>query len=376
MHTDHLSGPPTPPGLSQMAELFARGGHVREIRPWGTGNVNDTYLVSLEDTEPAHFILQRLNPRVFREPELVLKNLRVVTTHVLRRQAKQPAAGQRRFELPTLLSTRAGRDYALDDQGAYWRALTFIPGTRSPAVVEDPAHAREVGWALGRFHALVGDLPPGDLADTLPGFHVTPGYLRHFDAVLARSQPPASPEAAHALRFIQRRRHLAPLLEAARARGELAVRPIHGDPKVDNVLMDASSPLAVGMVDLDTVKPGLIHYDLGDCLRSGCNPLGEETPDWRQVRFEPELARAILDGYLSVARGFLTHWDIAYLLPAVRLIAFELGLRFFTDYLEGNRYFKVSHAEHNLARALVQFQLTESLEYQADEVHSLIRELT
>ena len=140
---------------------------------------------------------------------------------------------------------------------------------------------------------------------------------------------------------------------------------MHGDPKVNNVMLDTATGQAVGMVDLDTVKPGLVHYDIGDCLRSGCNPRGEETGDWEVVRFEPELCRAMLTGYLSLARDFLTETDYAYLYDAIRLLAFELGLRFFTDYLAGNVYFKARHPEHNLVRALVQFKLTESIESQA-----------
>ncbi|MGB5712258.1 MAG: aminoglycoside phosphotransferase, partial [Waterburya sp.] len=132
---------------------------------------------------------------------------------------------------------------------------------------------------------------------------------------------------------------------------------------------------AVAMIDLDTVKPGLIHYDIGDCLRSGCNLLGEETEDWSQVSFEPELAEAILKGYLKVAQDFLTEDDYQYIYDSIRLLAFELGLRFFTDYLEGNVYFNVSHLEHNLARALVQFKLTESIEKQELIIKQIISNL-
>jgi hypothetical protein len=129
------------------------------------------------------------------------------------------------------------------------------------------------------------------------------------------------------------------------------------------------------MIDLDTVKPGLIHYDVGDCLRSSCNPAGEETERWEAVRFEADLCRAILRGYLPLARSFLTDADHRLLYEAAHLLAFELGLRFFTDYLEGNVYFKVRHPEHNLARALVQFRLAESIESQAASIRSMIAEL-
>ena len=140
---------------------------------------------------------------------------------------------------------------------------------------------------------------------------------------------------------MEARRDVIPVLEDARQQGKLRLRLAHGDPKVDNVMIDDVTGQAVGLIDLDTIKPGLVHYDIGDCLRSGCNPLGEETEDIDAVYFDMDLCRAILQGYLPLVRAFYTTDDYAYLYPAVRLLALEQGLRFFTDYLEGNVYYKV-----------------------------------
>jgi hypothetical protein len=140
-------------------------------------------------------------------------------------------------------------------------------------------------------------------------------------------------------------------------------------------MLDVSTQQAVSMIDLDTVKPGLVHYDIGDCLRSGCNLLGEETEQWEKVCFEPDLCQAILQGYLAQAKDFLTEHDYAYIYDAIRLIAFELGLRFFTDYLAGNLYFKVKHPDHNLMRSLVQFKLVESIEAQASAINAIIKDI-
>ena len=175
--------------------------------------------------------------------------------------------------------------------------------------------------------------------------------------------------------FIAARSGSVSVLEDAKARGELQLRPIHGDPKVNNLMMDSDSGNAIALVDLDTVKPGLIHYDIGDCLRSGCNSLGEETTDVDQVSFNLERCAAILEGYLSAARGFMVDADFRYLFDAIRLIPFELGLRFFSDHLDGNRYFKVHHQRHNLQRARVQFQLCASVEAQEREIRELIEQL-
>jgi len=302
-------------------------------------------------------------------------NLRIVSDHVARRLARAPLSRGRRFELPRVLLTRDGRDHVIDPDGSFWRALSFIEAAETFDTIKDAGHAQEVGSALGTFHNLLSDLAPGQLSDTLPGFHLTPGYLEHYDQVLERRDGRRSPEVNHGLRFVAERRALAPVLEDARAQGRLRPRPIHGDPKVNNVMLDTATGAAVAMVDLDTVKPGLVHYDIGDCLRSGCNPRGEETGDWEAVHFEPELCRAVLQGYLPLARDFLTETDYTYLYDAIRLLAFELGLRFFTDYLAGNVYFKARHPEHNLVRALVQFKLTESIESQAASIGDIIRDL-
>jgi Ser/Thr protein kinase RdoA (MazF antagonist) len=361
--------------LLAIAAHFTPQGQVLDLREYGSGNVNDTFLLTVAAAAAPPFILQRLNLRVFPRPDLVLANLRTVGDHVRRRLERRPLGPGRRFEVPRLLLTRDGQDHVLDPDGSFWRALSFINCAETCDIIKDVGHAREVGYALGLFHTLLSDLPPDALADTLPGFHVTPAYLSHYDEVLAQPGAPPSPEVNYCLRFVEARRALAPVLEQARAQGRLSLRPIHGDPKVNNVMLDPATAQAVGLVDLDTVKPGLVHYDIGDCLRSGCNPLGEETGQWERVYFEPELARAILGGYLSQARDFLTENDYAYLSEAMRLIAFELGLRFFTDYLAGNVYFKARRPEHNLVRALVQFKLTESLESQAAAIGAMIRDL-
>jgi Ser/Thr protein kinase RdoA (MazF antagonist) len=367
-----------------VAQEFLSQGMVLDIREHGNGNVNDTFLVTVGRTHPAspptaavepHFILQRLNTAVFRRPELVMANLGIVTGHLRRRLELQPPGPGRRFETPRVILTRDGRDHVKDAGGSFWRALSFIDRALTFDALKDLNHGREVGYALGLFHRLLADLPARLLSDTLPGFHVTPGYLSHYDEILAAQTAPRSAEVDYCLRSVEARRTLAPLLENAKQQGKLQSRVMHGDPKVNNVMLDTATGLAVALVDLDTVKPGLVHYDIGDCLRSGCNPLGEETEAWQSVRFEPDLARAILSGYLPLARDFLTDHDYAHLFDAIRVLAFELGLRFFTDYLAGNVYFKVRHREHNLARALVQFKLTESIESQSGALRALIRDL-
>jgi Ser/Thr protein kinase RdoA (MazF antagonist) len=357
------------------AAQFTPQGRVLGVRQYGHGNVNDTFLVTTDAPPELHYILQRLNPRVFPCPALVMGNLSTFTAHVRRRLERAPLSPGRRWEVPRVLPAQDGQDHFIDPGGSFWRALSFIDAARTFDTIQNLQHAREVGYALGMFHDLLSDLAPDRLADTLPGFHVTPRYLRHYDEVRAKTHAPKSPEVAYALRFVRARQAWAHVLEEAKAQGRLRLRPIHGDPKVNNVMMDTATGQAVSLIDLDTVKPGLVHYDIGDLIRSGGNPLGEETEQWEMVCFDPELCRAILKGYLSLARNFLSTHDYEYLYDAIRLIAFELGLRFFTDYLAGNVYFKARHRDHNLARALVQFKLTESVESQATAIRATIQDL-
>jgi len=302
-----------------------------------------------------------------------MANMRTLGDHVFERLRRAPEQTARRFEIPRVLRTRDGGDHWIDEDGSFWRAMTFIENSRSFDSVQTADHARETGWALGTFHVLVSDLPPESLFDILEGFHVTPLYLRRFDAVLSRHGTPApgSPMVKACLRHVERGRNSVHVLEKGRERGQLRVRVIHGDPKVNNVMVDDFAGRAVGIVDLDTVKPGLIQYDMGDCLRSCCNPLGEETDRLESVHFDPELCRAILEGYNSAVGPSLSIHDRVFLFDAVRLIAFELGLRFFTDYLEGDVYFKTTHRDHNLMRALVQFRLMESIELQENVIRGI-----
>ncbi len=359
--------------LLAVAEQFKPSGKVTDIHEFGNGNINKTFLVTLDTIGEKHFILQRINTLVFRQPELVMSNIRTFTEHARQRLQRAPLSAGRQWVVPRVLFAHNGHDHWHDADGSSWRALSFIDASQSFDTIKDIAHAKEVGYALGMFHNLLCDLPPDRLADTLEGFHITPHYLRHYDKVLSKHGASRSAEVNYCLQFVSERSPWAHTLENAREQGRLHPRPIHGDPKVNNIMMDNATGQAVGIVDLDTVKPGLVHYDIGDCIRSGCNPLGEETERWETVYFEPDYCQAILQGYHSMASEFLTDNDYAYLYDSIRLLAFELGLRFFTDYLEGNVYFKARKPEHNLARALVQFKLTESIESQATAIRAIIK---
>lgn len=368
-----ISRPPQTDQLHDVASRFLRAPAEIAVEEFGNGNINKTYRVTPRDGAGEPFLLQRLNTRVFERPHSVMRNIRAVLRHVERRGLDAP--GDRRWEVPHVLLTGDGADHVLTDDGAFWRAQRFIGRSATVDALAGPDQAREVGRALGTFHSLVSDLPVGDLEDTLVGFHVAPRYLARYDEVCRSGAAAESPDERVCSAFVERGRNWVPVLEQAREQGRLRVRPIHGDPKVNNVLFDVASGEAIGMVDLDTVKPGLVQYDIGDCLRSSCNPDGEETELWQEVRFDPVLGRAMLEGYLERARDFFDDADFDLLPESARLIAFELGLRFYTDHLEGDAYFKVARRGQNLARALVQFKLAQSIDGHFDDLRAIVRAL-
>ncbi|MCL5995072.1 MAG: aminoglycoside phosphotransferase family protein [Chloroflexi bacterium] len=367
--------------LIEIAEQFNTNGPVLSVREYGTGNVNDTFLVTLHAVPQTYFIMQRINQRVFHRPELIMVNMRALSEHVRMRLAgeRNGHAVERRWEMPRVFETLGGKSYFVDADNSFWRAMSFIDHSTAFPRIQGAEHAREAGYALGRFQSLISDMDISKLHDTLVGFHITPCYLQHYDEVLGRKRDGRdgadSPEETYCKRFVAQRRKSATVLEDAKGMGKLRLRPMHGDPKIDNIMIDDVTRQAIGIIDLDTVKPGLVHYDIGDCLRSCCNLLGEETTDFGAVRFETDLCREILRGYLTVVGSFFDESDYAYLYDAVRLIAFELGLRFFTDHLEGNVYFKARYKEHNLHRAMVQFKLMESIEASEADIRKIVADL-
>lgn len=351
----------TPPEALACRQFLVPG-TAFSVRPYGNGLINDTFLVEAE-APPQRFILQRINAAVFPQPEQVLHNHLALQRHISSKPASAVA-----LHLPALLNTMDGQAFYRDGQGGIWRALQFIDGT-SLHGIGDTEQARQIGVTLGHFHRLLSDLPATELYDTLPSFHDAPAYARQYrQALLNPGRPPACAVSEYCAEAIAAHEPLLDALESAKRQGILAQRIIHGDPKLDNFLFADDRRTVVGLLDLDTVKPGLVHYDLGDCLRSCCR-------EGEPAHFNVDICTAILRGYLQEACHFMGAADHDYLYTAIQLLPFELGLRFFTDYLNGNRYFKAADPQHNLRRALDQLELLQSIEAQQGQILAALHAL-
>ena len=343
--------------LQHLAQQFSEL-PITAITPLGQGLINDTYLVR---NTGAGFVLQRINNRVFPQPQLIMANLQRLSQHI-----RQLPAATVCLRIPGIIPCLNQQPFYQDDTGQFWRALELIQPAESRQCLSRQTEAAQIGYALAHFHKLCCELPSTQLYDTLPGFHITPTYYRDYQQLL--NQPlsvPVDAEFTQCRQFIENFADKIDSLENAKQSGQLTERVIHGDPKLNNFLFHPDSDQIVSLIDLDTVKPGLIHYDIGDCIRSCCHI--------RQGnRFNLALCRTILQSYLQEAGPFFSAADYAYLYSAIQLIPFELGLRFFSDYLAGNRYFKITDPRENLRKATDLFSLCTDITHLEAELKNML----
>lgn len=317
----------------------------------GAGHINDTFLAEFDGAPSV--VLQRVNRTVFTQAEAVMANIERVDAHLAGRVPEG--------RMPRLLRTKAGRSYWTDEDGGLWRAYTHVPHSATKDVVGRPWDAYQAARAFGTFQYLVSDLPGGPLAETLPGFHDTPRRLAALEAAAKADASGRLATARPELAWALERRAWAGLLEDAALRGEVSTRVAHNDTKINNVLFDVRTNEALCVIDFDTVMPGLMLYDFGDFTRTSVSPAPEDETDLDKVEVRLDVFEALAQGWREGSGGLVTPGERALLPVCGRVISYELGLRFLTDHLEGDRYFKVHRPGHNLERARCQFRLAEEL---------------
>ncbi len=349
-----------------IANQFAMETVAKEIVPLGNGNINDTYLVTCSSKR---YVLQKINTYVFDRPKTLMRNMQKVTEHI----ATHIQNNNYLWKTQHPIYTRDGSCLFENEEEGYWRMISFIEDAESIDTIDSPERAREVGRGLGSFHQMLEGLAPDALAYVLPHFHILPHYLGAYDSASKSTEAPTEgTHMAFVSGFIQQHRDAAMVLEQAKESGALPLKIMHGDPKINNIMFDSTSGQAISMIDLDTVQPGLLLYDLGDCARSSCNPWGEEERErWQDVTFDCIVFEALWKGFIQKANSFFTEEEYAYAYDAIFAITFEMGLRFFTDYLNGDIYFKISYPENNLYRALVQFRLAQSIIDQKETIKKI-----
>ena len=356
-----------------VARHFALLGDYVSAPPYGSGHINDTFALEMDQGgKSVRYVLQRINHNIFRNPDGLMRNVERVCRHAQAKLAQAGRADASRRAL-TLVPTRDGRGWYVDPRGNHWRCYVFVERATGHDVIRNADQAFQAAKAFGAFQALLADLPGDRLIETIPNFHHTPSRYAAFAAALAKDAHGRAKEAAPEIAFAQARAHEVGTIVEAMARGEIPERVTHNDTKLNNVLLDNESQEGICVIDLDTVMPGSALYDFGDLVRTSTSPAAEDETDLSKVTMQLPMFEALVQGYLASAGGFLTPRERELLPFAGKLITFEIGLRFLTDWLEGDVYFKVKRPRHNLDRLRTQFKLVESIEAQLPAMQALVR---
>lgn len=336
--------------------LAAYGLESAAVAPALSGHINLSWIVS-----PGRFLLQRINPAVFPEGGLVLENVANVSDHLVRAARRQMLEQPERRVL-RVARTLDGRPGVRDPEGVCWRLLHFIEECESFEQAATPAQAEQAGRAFGLFQRLLADYDGPTLTDTIPGFHDTRRRIERLETAAYRDKAGRAAGVPNELRFVNRRLTYAGELPPLIARGAIPLRVVHNDAKVANVLFDRRTGEALAVVDLDTVMPGTLLSDVGDLLRSAGTGAAEDERQLEQVVVSRPNVESLLKGFLASAGEILTATERELLIFAGILLTFEQGVRFLTDYLEGDVYYRTSRPAHNLQRAQAQFRLVEGFE--------------
>ncbi len=347
--------------------------HAAEEIP--NGLINSTYRVTYQELDGTlrRYILQAINKQVFTDPAAVMRNVVSITGHINSRVLhQQNKLGGQTLQL---FPTRTGGLWIEDETGSFWRCYNYIEGCVTYDIVETTRQAYQAAHAFGAFQDLVSDLNPATITETIPDFHNTRKRLEKLREIAAQDPLSRLASVRAEYDFILARENLTGILLDLAASGEIPIRITHNDTKINNVMIDAASDQAVCVIDLDTVMPGLALYDFGDLVRSATNPTAEDETDLSKVAMRLPMFEALVAGYLDAAKSFLNDMEIAHLVHSGKLLALEVGIRFLTDHLAGDVYFRIHRPCQNLDRCRTQLKLVESIETQEAEMQAIVQKL-
>ena len=358
--------------LREVLDAFDFGAPVVGAIRYGHGHINDTFVVH---TQPENlccrrFILQRISSAAFKRPDQLMDNI-IGVTEYLGRQIKE-RGGDRGREALEVLRPRTGAPYYTDSQGGAWRLYPFVEHTVCHQTADTPQLFAASGRAFGQFQQLLKDYPAETLYETIPNFHHTEDRLAKFKAAVRADALGRSAQCRPEIDFVLARESDCSVALDAMRSGKLPLRVTHNDTKLNNVLMDMDSGEGVCIIDLDTVMPGLVLYDFGDSIRFGANHCAEDETDLSKVSLDVDLFAAYTAAFLEGTGGSLTDAEIAYLPWGAKLMTLECGIRFLTDYLEGDVYFHIAREKHNLDRCRTQFKLVADMEEHWSELEHIV----
>ena len=356
----------------EVGRQFRFDGTMEEHDRYGNGHINDTYLVVCrkEDGSTLRYILQRVHRSIFKDPDGLMENIRKVTSY-LSEKIRQ-AGGDPMRETMNLIPTLSGGNFIREESGDIWRAYTFIENATCFDQVEKPEDFYQSAYAFGKFQNLLADFDASSLTETIVDFHNTPVRFQNFKAAVEADAVGRVKEAEEEIRFCMDREQDMGVCINMFKNGELPLRVTHNDTKLNNVMIDNATGKGLCVIDLDTVMPGLSINDFGDSIHFGANTAAEDETDLSKVSLSLSLFETYAKGFLEGCGGKLTEQELRMLPMGAKMMTLECGMRFLTDHLEGDVYFKIHRPGHNLDRARCQFALVADMEKKMDEMNRII----
>lgn len=344
---------------------------LKELAPYGSGHINDTFRVTYETEKgQRRYILQRMNKSIFEKPVELMENIVHVTEWIKKKAIENGGDPER--ETLTVVSAKDGKPYHVDGEGQYWRVYLFVEGTTSYDKVEKPSDFYESAVSFGHFQRQLADFPAKSLHETIPDFHNTPVRFARFEEVVKEDKLGRAKDVQEEINFVLSRKALAEELAGLLKAGKLPLRVTHNDTKLNNIMLDEKTGKAVCIIDLDTVMPGLSVNDFGDSIRFGASTGAEDERDLTKVECSMELFELYTKGFVEGCKGRLTEAEMDALPLGAMTMTYECGMRFLTDYLEGDTYFRIHREGHNLDRARTQFKLVADMEQKLDTMKAIV----
>lgn len=353
--------------MEQALSAWNSIGEVQSAEHFGNGHINDTYLVQTKNQK--RYILQRINTRTFQDVEGLMENIHLVTGHISRKVAQTGGDVQR--ESMSLIPSDRGLWYHKDNQGDCWRIFTYIEDSICLQKARNEQDLYECAAAFGKFQRQLEDFDAEQLSETIPHFHDTPKRLRDFEQAVQQDLLGRAQSVQREIEFVRSRKEDCAVMVGMLADGKLPLRVTHNDTKLNNVLLDKKTRKSLCVLDLDTVMPGLSLYDFGDSIRFGAATAAEDEADLSKMGLDLHLFEIYTKGYMEACPS-LTSKEIEMLPTGARILTLELAMRFLTDYLDGDRYFKAAYPEHNLVRARAQMKLVADMEEKWDEMKRIV----
>ena len=357
--------------LSKIISGFPSFGELKSAKVFGNGHINDTYLLTYENAEPGmdKVVLQKINKNVFHKPDEVMKNTVGITSFLRKKIIANGGDPER--ETINVIFANNGESYVVDDNGDYWREMKFISDATSYDAVEKIEDFYASALAFGMFQRQLSDYPADELFETIPGFHDTRARFARFRQVVKDDVAGRASGVQDEIKFILDREDLAKFSMDSLDNGKLPLRVTHNDTKLNNIMIDNATGKAICVIDLDTTMPGLVMNDFGDAIRFGASTAAEDETDLDKVSCDLRYYDIYTKGFLEGCGDSLTDYEKETLPMGAKGITYEQAIRFLTDYLEGDTYYKTEYPEHNLVRARTQIKLVKDMEDKWEEIQAI-----